>query len=78
MPPSPAARRAMWRATCSPSPRGSRWRHRCGAHGRSEAHFLEALDEIVASGSTNAEDLLALYHGDWHGDITRVFRDFAF
>jgi len=53
-------------------------RHRQGYHGRSEAHFLETLDEIVASGHTNAEDLLALYNGDWHGDITRVFRDFAF
>ncbi len=53
-------------------------RHRLGVYDRSEAHFLEALDEIVASGQTNAEDLLALYHGDWHGDITRVFRDFAF
>jgi len=53
-------------------------RHRLGAHDRSEAHFLETLDEIVASGRTNAEDLLGLYNGDWHGDITRVFRDFAF
>ena len=53
-------------------------RHCLGCHDRSEAHFLEALDEIVASGRTNAEDLLALYRGDWHGDIARVFRDFAF
>jgi glutamate--cysteine ligase len=45
---------------------------------RSESHFLEALDEIVASGNTNADDLLALYNGDWKGDIRRVFRDFAF
>jgi glutamate--cysteine ligase len=58
--------------------RGLEARHRLGAHDRSEAHFLETLDEIVASGRTNAEDLLALYNGDWHGDITRVFRDFAF
>jgi glutamate--cysteine ligase len=53
-------------------------RHCLSDHDRSESHFLEALDEIVASGHTHAEDLLALYRGDWQGDITRVFRDFAF
>ena len=57
---------------------GLETRHRLGVYDRSEAHFLEALDEIVASGQTNAEELLALYHGEWQGDITRVFRDFAF
>jgi glutamate--cysteine ligase len=36
------------------------------------------LDEIVATGRTQAEELLALYEGPWQGDITRVFRDFAF
>jgi glutamate--cysteine ligase len=36
------------------------------------------LDDIAASGKTPAEDLLALYNGNWAGDITRVFRDFAY
>jgi glutamate--cysteine ligase len=49
-----------------------------GCKGRTEAGFLDVLDEIVESGRTPAEELLALYHGAWKGDISRVFRDFAF
>jgi glutamate--cysteine ligase len=36
------------------------------------------LDETVASGKTAADNLLALYNGSWNGDISRVFRDFAY
>jgi glutamate--cysteine ligase len=53
-------------------------RARLGCKARSEAQFLEVLEEIVASGRTRAEDLLALYEGPWNRDVTRVFRDFAF
>jgi len=49
-----------------------------GCMGRSEAQFLDVLDEMAASGRTQAEVLLDLYHGAWEGDIDRVFRDFAF
>jgi glutamate--cysteine ligase len=49
-----------------------------GCKGRTEAGFLDVLDEIVDSGKTPAEDLLALYDGAWNRDITRVFRDFAY
>jgi glutamate--cysteine ligase len=53
-------------------------RHQLGCRDRSESQFLDPLDEIVASGRTQAEELLALYEGPWQRDITRVFRDFAF
>jgi glutamate--cysteine ligase len=53
-------------------------RARMGCKGRTEAGFLDVLDDIVASGRTPAEELLALYRGAWKGDITRVFRDFAY
>jgi glutamate--cysteine ligase len=53
-------------------------RESLGCRGRSEAQFLDPLDEIVATGRTQAEELLALYEGPWQRDITRVFRDFAF
>jgi glutamate--cysteine ligase len=53
-------------------------RHRLGCRGRSESQFLDPLDEIVATGRTQAEELLALYEGPWQRDITRIFRDFAF
>ena len=49
-----------------------------GCKGRTEASFLDVLDQIVERGLTPAEDLLALYHGRWQGDISRVFRDFAY
>ncbi len=53
-------------------------RGRQGCKGKTEAAFLDPLDETVASGKTAAENLLALYHGSWGGDISRVFRDFAY
>ena len=49
-----------------------------GCKGKTEATFLDPLDEIAQSGKTAAEHLLALYNGDWHQDVTRVFRDFAY
>jgi glutamate--cysteine ligase len=53
-------------------------RRQLGCRGRNEAQFLDPLDEIAATGQTQAEELLALYEGPWQRDITRVFRDFAF
>jgi len=53
-------------------------RGRLGCKGRTEAQFLDVLDEIAESGRTRAEDLLGHYDSDWNGDVTRVFRDFAF
>jgi glutamate--cysteine ligase len=53
-------------------------RAKLGCKGRSEAQFLDVLDEIAETGRTRAEDLLAHYDSDWNGDVTRVFRDFAF
>ncbi|MFN0193799.1 MAG: glutamate--cysteine ligase [Aestuariivirga sp.] len=49
-----------------------------GCKGKSEAAFLDVLDETVASGKTAAENLLDLYNGRWAGNIDRVFRDFAY
>jgi len=53
-------------------------RAKTGCRGRSEAAFLDVLDESVAAGRTPAEELLALYHGSWKQDVTRVYRDFAY
>ena len=49
-----------------------------GCKGKSEAAFLDVLDETVATGRTAAENLLDLYNGRWNGDIERVFRDYAY
>jgi len=57
---------------------GLRARNRTDRFGDTEAHFLNAVEEIVEEGRTPAEVMLALYENDWHGDIDRVFADFAY
>ena len=49
-----------------------------GCKGKTEAAFLDVLDETVATGKTAAENLLTLYNGNWNGNIERVFRDYAY
>ena len=49
-------------------------RARLGASGDNETGFLETLDEIVASGKVPAQRLLDKYHGEWNGDISRVYK----
>ena len=53
-------------------------RKNVGCKGRTEAQFLDVLDEIVTSGKTRADELLELYEGPWDRNIERIFRDFAF
>jgi glutamate--cysteine ligase len=50
-------------------------KRRARGHGgeADEARFIEELEEIVESGVTPAERLLAEYDNDWHGDINEVF-----
>lgn len=48
-------------------------RGRLNTGGDNETGFLETLDEIVASGKVPAQRLLDLYHGEWNGDVTRVY-----
>jgi glutamate--cysteine ligase len=43
-----------------------------------ERGYLSELEDIADSGITPAERLLDLYHGDWQGDVSRVYRDFAY
>jgi len=45
------------------------------AIGDNETGFLDPLHEVVASGRTHAERLLELYHGEWQGDVTRVYEE---
>jgi len=50
-------------------------RARLSKAGDSEAGFLEPLDEIVASGKVPAQRLLDKFHGEWEGDISRVYEE---
>lgn len=43
-----------------------------------ETHFLNALRDSVDSGQTPADELLARYHGDWNGDLSRIYAEYAY
>ncbi|MBU1606904.1 MAG: glutamate--cysteine ligase [Alphaproteobacteria bacterium] len=49
-------------------------RARLNTSGDNETGFLETLDEIVASGKVPAQRLLDLYHGEWNGDVSQVYK----
>jgi glutamate--cysteine ligase len=52
---------------------GLKARARLNAAGDNETGYLETLDEIVATGKVPAQRLLDAYHGEWNGDISRVY-----
>jgi glutamate--cysteine ligase len=50
-------------------------RARLDAAGDNEVGYLEPLNEIVSSGKVPAQRLLDKFHGDWGGDISRVYEE---
>ena len=46
--------------------------------GSDETIFLDVIEEVAESGKTRAEQLLERFHGDWNGDIDRVFLECAY
>jgi len=67
------ARQALWIART-----GLRSRRRINAASQDESIYLGPLDEVVASGETLADELIARFEGPWHGDIDHVFEEYAF
>ncbi|WP_026758219.1 glutamate--cysteine ligase [Sediminimonas qiaohouensis] len=59
---------------------GLKARAREGAGGllRDETHFLNALRESVETGRTPADELLEKYHGEWAGDLSRVYTEYSY
>jgi len=53
-------------------------RARLDAGGNNETGYLNALHEVVARGKTPAEILLDRYHGEWGGDLGRVYAEESF
>jgi glutamate--cysteine ligase len=43
-----------------------------------ETHFLNALRDSIESGQTPADELLARYHGDWNGDLSRIYGEYSY
>ncbi len=57
---------------------GLKSRARLNGVGDSEQSFLNPLHEIVASGKVPAQRLLDHFHGDWNGDLSRVYDAMSF
>ncbi len=57
---------------------GLKSRARLNGVGDSEQSFLNPLHEIVASGKVPAQRLLDRYHGEWGGDLSRVYEEMSF
>ncbi|WP_294236397.1 glutamate--cysteine ligase [uncultured Sphingomonas sp.] len=53
-------------------------RARVNGAGDNETGFLDPLREIVRSGKVPAQVLLDRYHGEWGGDISRVYEEASF
>lgn len=53
-------------------------RARKNRDGYDETSFLNTLDEVVARGTTSAEEMLNAYHTRWGGSIEPVFLEYAY
>ncbi|THD75983.1 glutamate--cysteine ligase [Thalassobius vesicularis] len=55
-------------------------RKRCGLGGmvQDERHFLHALEDSIDTGKTPADELLEHYHGDWNGDLNRLYAEYSY
>jgi glutamate--cysteine ligase len=43
-----------------------------------ETHFLNALQESIETGRVPADELLEKYHGDWGGDLSRIYAEYSY
>ena len=53
-------------------------RQRLTGSGDHEGGFLVALEEVVDRGTTPAEEKLAAYNGRWAGDVSALFKEYAY
>ena len=43
-----------------------------------ETHFLNALKDSLATGQVPADELLEKFHGEWNGDLTRIYSEYSY
>ena len=53
-------------------------RARLNSSGDNEGGFLDPLRDVVTSKKTFADRLLERYHGEWNGDVSKVYDEFSF
>jgi glutamate--cysteine ligase len=57
---------------------GLKNRNRKNRDGYDETNFLSPLDEVVARGTTSAQEMVNAYHTRWGGSIEPVFLEYAY
>jgi glutamate--cysteine ligase len=57
---------------------GLQSRAKLNSEGYDEAHFLAPLEEIVARGTTPAEQMVTQFHSVWAESIEPVFMEYAY
>jgi len=60
------------------SARGLARRKRLDRNGRDETRYLRPLEESIARGITPAEELLEKYHGEWGGNVDRIYDEYMY
>jgi len=70
--------RELAREVLSISHAGLKRRNRVNRDGFDETHFLSTLDEVVARGTTSAEEMLNAYHTRWDDSIEPAFTEYAY
>lgn len=70
--------REMARQALAISRTGLANRARSNRDGYDETSFLGTLDEVVARGTTSAEEMLGAYHTRWGGSIEPAFMEYAY
>ncbi|MFK5996871.1 MAG: glutamate--cysteine ligase [Rhodobacterales bacterium] len=55
-------------------------RARPGAGGMipDETHFLNALEEVIETGMSPACELVEKFHGEWDGDMKRIYAEYSY
>jgi glutamate--cysteine ligase len=53
-------------------------REQLNSAGDNEGGFLDPLRDVVATGMTPADRLLARFHGEWNGDVSHIYEEFSF
>src|SRR3569623_2340529 len=56
--------------------RGMQKRQRLDRNGRDETRYLRPLEESIARGITPAEEILEKFHGEWGGNVDRIYDEY--
>lgn len=60
------------------SAKGLARRKRLDRNGRDETRYLRPLEESIARGITPAEELLEKFHGEWGGNVDRIYDEYMY